>query len=546
MKKSNESKQQEFLPSIKVERLRYENDLKLIAHLPYKLRIRAETRFFLIKESEKFLKKEAIRLGKGFLRKAALKQFCHSQDVSIITYYRILKKYRQGGIIALVPLIGRYTRHENKNGGTIIRIVEIDTKDPLSFLSDFVTIIKRTSLIDSATKQTSAAALNHILKYFKGHYFKYQPVSLCRRLNQEEINLLTRYLIESHKNHRARARALLLANRNFSLIEIALEVRRSPGTVLRWIRRFKDEGIGLVETTYDCTKGNPERAVRLDNIVKILHRSPRDYGINRSSWTLQAISQAYKDDHNFELSAGTIRRALKKTNYTWRRAKRVLTSNDPKYIEKTKRVLDALRDLKEDEAFFFIDEAGPWRVKKYGGRSYTAKGKTKKYPQFQKSKGRITFIGALDAVRNQVIWAFTETKDTASVVCLMRTLYYRYHDYSGLYFTWDCASWHNSTGVQNCVQLLNNMAAGPSISIYPLPSRSQYLNVVESVFSGLKRAVIHNSDYRCVYEMKSAISQHFRDRNHYFKLNPERAGNKIWDREYYEVEKLESGLFRKK
>ncbi|BBO75191.1 hypothetical protein DSCW_26080 [Desulfosarcina widdelii] len=330
------------------------------------------------------------------------------------------------------------------------------------------------------------------------------------------------------------------------MIEIALEAHRSPGTVLRWIRRFNEEGIGFVETTYDYTKGNAERAKRLDNIVKILHRSPKDYGINRSAWTLQAISHAYKNDYNFVLSASTIRRALKKTNYTWRRAKRVLTSNDPKYIEKTKRVLDALRSLKEDEAFFFIDEAGPWRVKKYGGKSYTAKGKTKKYPQFQKSKGRVTFIGALDAVENQVIWAFTDTKDTAAVVCLIKTLYYRYHDHSGLYFTWDCASWHNSSGVQTCVQLLNGMTAGPSITIYPLPPRSQYLNIVESVFSGLKRAVIHNSDYGCVYEMKSAISQHFRDRNNYFKLNPKRAGNKIWDREYYEVEKIESGLFRKK
>jgi hypothetical protein len=37
------------------------------------------------------------------------------------------------------------------------------------------------------------------------------------------------------------------------------------------------------------------------------------------------------------------------------------------------------------------------------------------------------------------------------------------------------------------------------------PARAQFLNVIESVFSGTARAIIHNSDYKSVDETKRAI-----------------------------------------
>lgn len=75
------------------------------------------------------------------------------------------------------------------------------------------------------------------------------------------------------------------------------------------------------------------------------------------------------------------------------------------------------------------------------------------------------------------------------------------------------------------------MQAGPLVELAPLPSNSQFLNVIESVFSGLAKAVIHNSDYQSRKDAKTAIDRHFRERNRYFRQNPKRAGNKIWGKE---------------
>jgi hypothetical protein len=68
----------------------------------------------------------------------------------------------------------------------------------------------------------------------------------------------------------------------------------------------------------------------------------------------------------------------------------------------------------------------------------------------------------------------------------------------------------------------------PPIDLVPLPSGAQFLNVIESVFSGLARAVVHNSDYQSEDEAKAAIDRHFAERNEYFLKNPKRAGDKIW------------------
>ena len=61
----------------------------------------------------------------------------------------------------------------------------------------------------------------------------------------------------------------------------------------------------------------------------------------------------------------------------------------------------------------------------------------------------------------------------------------------------------------------------------------------------MKRAVIHNSDYQSVDEMKTAISRHFRERNSFFNDNPRRAGKRIWEIDFFDnPDNLRSGMYR--
>ena len=98
----------------------------------------------------------------------------------------------------------------------------------------------------------------------------------------------------------------------------------------------------------------------------------------------------------------------------------------------------------------------------------------------------------------------------------------------------DAASWHISKQLFVRIEAHNAAVAnggGPLVETAPLPARAQFLNVIESVFSGMARAIIHNSDYKSVDEAKAAIDRYFAERNDRFQKHPRRAGKKIWGKE---------------
>jgi hypothetical protein len=112
----------------------------------------------------------------------------------------------------------------------------------------------------------------------------------------------------------------------------------------------------------------------------------------------------------------------------------------------------------------------------------------------------------------------------------------QYSDQDRIFLSWDAASWHASKAFISRVDAINGGRASqtsllPRVELAPLPSGAQFLNVIESVFSGMARAVIHNSDYSSVDECKRAIDRYFRDRNAEFTKNPKRAGKVIWGKE---------------
>lgn len=63
---------------------------------------------------------------------------------------------------------------------------------------------------------------------------------------------------------------------------------------------------------------------------------------------------------------------IKSAGFKWRKAKIVLTSNDPDYIKKVQAIKRILATLENDAAFFSIDEYGPFAIKKKGGRYLAA------------------------------------------------------------------------------------------------------------------------------------------------------------------------------
>src|SRR5438105_13233130 len=98
-----------------------------------------------------------------------------------------------------------------------------------------------------------------------------------------------------------------------------------------------------------------------------------------------------------------------------------------------------------------------------------------------------------------------------------------------IYLSWDAASWHISRKLFSHLVVVNQQAARdgfPIVKTAPLPASAQFLNVIESVFSGMAKGIIHNSDYPSAEAAKDAIDRYFKERNDSFVRCPKPAGRK--------------------
>src|ERR1700722_15089185 len=269
------------------------------------------------------------------------------------------------------------------------------------------------------------------------------------------------------------------------------------------------------------------------SIFALLHGPPADHGINRTTWTMADI-RAVLAKQGRPACAGVVRAITKAAGYKWRKARRVLTSNDSQYAEKLAHIRLILSRLGPDEAFFSVDEFGPFAVKAKPGRVLAAPGEEPQVPQWQKSKGCLIVTAALELSGNQVSHFYSTKKNTTEMIRMMDLLLDRYRDRRKLYLSWDAASWHISKPLFERIEENNKAAVvsgGPIVDTAPLPARAQFLNVIESIFSGMARALIPNRNHRSVEEAKGAINLYFDERNRHFREHPRRAGKRIWGKE---------------
>jgi transposase len=183
--------------------------------------------------------------------------------------------------------------------------------------------------------------------------------------------------------------------------EIARQIEKSVDVVRNWLQVFNRNGIAGLNAPHkvysNAVQRRTVREQKRQRILEIVHDRPHSFGINRSNWNLPSLALAYCQQYHQKISTSTAGRYLEQSDYRMKKARKVLSSPDPKYREKVELLLQTLNSLKTDELFFFVDELGPLRVKKYGGRIFLGKTEHCYVPQVQLGRGSVTMAGALSA-----------------------------------------------------------------------------------------------------------------------------------------------------
>lgn len=350
----------------------------------------------------------------------------------------------------------------------------------------------------------------------------------------EAKNLLER-IAEGTYRQRIRGLSVLMHLRGTPVRQTARLLMVNRRTVTETIRHYRENGLSDLFSFRVQQPKKHELPEYKDTLFSILHSPPSDHGINRTSWIIPDL-QRVMHERGLPINKHSLRLIINNAGYRLKKAKKVLTSTDPDYRMKLEAITGILSRLTESELFFSIDEFGPVSVKFKSGVAWTAPGEQRTVPQFQKSRGKLQLIGALELSTNQITHFYADRKNTEEMIKLLHLLLLQHKVKKRLYISWDAASWHGSKQFDNEVRRFNtkeyrDINGTPEIVLAPLPACAQFLNVIESVFSGMARAIIHNSNYRSAEECKSCIDRYFLERNQYYINNPKRAGDKIWGKE---------------
>ena len=333
---------------------------------------------------------------------------------------------------------------------------------------------------------------------------------------------------------RNRAVAMLAYLRGIGVDSISNFLHVCSTTVFRWWRLYREGGATTLLTRKPRSDIKANDDALKQAVFALLHSPPSSHGFNRTTWRVADLQVALSKQRNRPISRQVISTMIRQAGWKWRSARVVLTSNDPDYRTKVDAIKKILSELKDDEAFFSIDEYGPFAIRQKGGVKLVPPDGQYIVPQWQRSKGWLIMTAALELKRNQITHFYSRKKNTDEMIKITDLLRTQYRSCRTIYLSWDAASWHESKDLVAHLEMLNQQAAAygsPTIKTAPLPACAQFLNVIESVFSGMARAIIHNSDYPSIEAAQQAIDRYFSQRNEYFLRHPKRAGQKIWGKE---------------
>ena len=135
-----------------------------------------------------------------------------------------------------------------------------------------------------------------------------------------------------------RSQVLLASARGERAPAIARQLGCHRQTVLNIIHGFNHEGLAVLQEG----SSRPHRLrttfsdEALAGLQDLLHRSPRDFGLQTSMWTLPLAARiSYQQGLTPRLVSGeSVRRALRRLGKSWKRAKQWITSPDPHYLLK--------------------------------------------------------------------------------------------------------------------------------------------------------------------------------------------------------------------
>jgi transposase len=156
----------------------------------------------------------------------------------------------------------------------------------------------------------------------------------------EESQLKLEELYRTSKVARLRSRAqmVLLSHKGYKSSEIAGIVLLEVRSVQRWIKRYLAEGI---EGLQDAPRsGAPPRVTKeyIDQLLQSVRQRPRSLNLPFSMWTCERLSDYMAEQTGIRIQRRAVNKYLNANGIVLSRPQHKISSPDPEYLLKKRRL----------------------------------------------------------------------------------------------------------------------------------------------------------------------------------------------------------------
>ena len=280
-----------------------------------------------------------------------------------------------------------------------------------------------------------------------------------------------------------RARMILLSARGFTVQDIMGVFEVVDETLYKWLDRFEAEG---PDGLHDRERSG--RPPEIDDeaeaeLERVLEASPLDEGYDFTTWTVPLLSSHLKQRMGLDVSDDTVRRALGRLEFVWRRPRWYVESEDPEYDVRMGAIEAVLEEAESsDVRVLFEDETDVRRLPPLR-QMWMRRGEQARVP-VPSGNAKFALYGVLDPLSGETFTAPYPKGRSDHTESFLAAMMARF---SGeVVLVWDQASWHTSGAVEEVV------AGYDRLRVLLLPKRAPQENPVEDLWRALKRMVAAN------------------------------------------------------
>ena len=319
------------------------------------------------------------------------------------------------------------------------------------------------------------------------------------RTRRRKLQQLSQRSNDARLVKRTLAVVWLLRGRCVSTVSEILLVARS--SVYRWAHWFEDEGIqGLLRSRGGRTAQTVTEQM-LRTLEELLDDTPQRYGYLRTTWSSELLALALQEYHNIEIHASTVRRALHRTEFWWRRARPTLCIGDPKKTEKLQAIQDALDNNDPYTEVLFVDEADI-DLNPRIGFAWSRRGHQCAVPTPGKNKKHYV-AGALHAHSGRLVWVEHERKNTRLFIKLLAALHRQYRRARRIVLILDNYIIHKTELVSQW------LAIHPTFQLLFQPVYYPWVNQIERLWKTMHDTVTRNHRCNTLFELCQDIKRFF-------------------------------------